>query len=175
MTFDLVVNAKSAEEAMQRFTAALPALLLKHANVASTRLASYIQTEKLSGQVLNVGTGRLRATVRPIEAVEEGTSIVGGALAGGPETEVRSKLTGKESNYAAVQEYGGLSEYTILPVDAHVLAFEVDGQVVFARRVTHPPLPERSYMRTSLEEQREMIFGEFLAATKEASAEAGVA
>ena len=34
------------------------------------------------------------------------------------------------------------------------LAFMLGGKQVFARRVQHPPIQERSFMRSSLEEMR---------------------
>ncbi len=57
--------------------------------------------------------------------------------------------------YAAIQEYGGKTgAHEILPVKGKVLAFLVGGAMRFARRVEHPGsvIPERSYLRSSLDE-----------------------
>ena len=57
--------------------------------------------------------------------------------------------------YAAIQEYGGKTgAHEILPGKASVLAFVADGAMHFARKVEHPGslIPERSYLRSSLEE-----------------------
>ena len=72
--------------------------------------------------------------------------------------------------YAAIQEYGGkTSAHEILPVKAQALAFVVGGAQVFARRVEHPGsvIPERSYLRASLDDMRD----EILAALAEAATE----
>ena len=57
--------------------------------------------------------------------------------------------------YAAIQEYGGkTAAHEILPDKGNVLAFLVAGAMHFARRVEHPGsiIPERSYLRSSLDE-----------------------
>jgi phage gpG-like protein len=62
--------------------------------------------------------------------------------------------------YAAIQEYGGkTSAHEILPVKAQALAFVVGGVQRFARRVEHPGslIPERSYLRSSLDDMRQEI------------------
>ena len=73
--------------------------------------------------------------------------------------------------YAAIQEYGGkTSAHEILPVKGDVLAFVVGGGQHFARRVEHPGslIPERSYLRSSLDDMKD----EILAALADAAAEA---
>ena len=72
--------------------------------------------------------------------------------------------------YAAIQEYGGkTSAHEILPVKAQALAFVIGGGQLFARRVEHPGslIPERSYLRSSLEDMQR----EILAALAEAATE----
>ena len=62
--------------------------------------------------------------------------------------------------YAAIQEYGGkTSAHEILPVKAQALAFVAGGAQRFARRVEHPGslIPERSYLRSSLDDMRDEI------------------
>ena len=62
--------------------------------------------------------------------------------------------------YAAIQEYGGkTAAHEILPDKARVLAFVLNGKQVFARRIQHPgsQIPERSYLRSALEEQGDDI------------------
>lgn len=49
--------------------------------------------------------------------------------------------------YARIHEYGGI----ITPQRARVLAFEVDGKMIFARRVT---IPARPYMRPAYDSKR---------------------
>ena len=62
--------------------------------------------------------------------------------------------------YAAIQEYGGkTSAHEILPAKGYVLAFVAGGGQHFARRVEHPGslIPERSYLRSSLEDMNDEI------------------
>ncbi len=72
--------------------------------------------------------------------------------------------------YAAIQEYGGKTgAHEILPSKASVLAFVADGAMHFARRVEHPGslIPERSYLRSSLDEMRAEIVAALAAAASE--------
>jgi hypothetical protein len=112
-------------------------------------LEGKIKSEKLSGQVLQRRSGILSGSVRAIPAALEGTNIVGGVTAGGG-----------AAMYASVQEYGGTHAYPVFAVKARALAFLMDGKQVFAKRVMHPPLPARSYMRSSLEENSAKIKSE---------------
>ena len=96
---------------------------------------------KLSGEVLNARTGRLLGSVaiNPPEAT--GDLIEGSLQAGGP-----------EAPWGVFQEYGTKGPYAIEAKIARVLAFEVGGETVFAKRVTHPGLIERSFMRSTADE-----------------------
>jgi hypothetical protein len=76
-----------------------------------------VQAEKLSGQVLKVGTDR----------------FLGSNLA-----------------YGKIQECGVARSWVIEAKNAKALRFRVGGKAIFGHRVTHPPLPERSFLRSSL-------------------------
>ena len=55
--------------------------------------------------------------------------------------------------YAEAHEYGGKGYYEIVPVHKRLLRFiGKSGDVVFAPYVFHPPMPERSYLRSALHE-----------------------
>lgn len=56
-------------------------------------------------------------------------------------------LVGTNLEYAAMQEFGG----TVTPKQAKMLAFEVGGKLVFAKRVTIPAHP---YLRPAFDEQK---------------------
>lgn len=58
-----------------------------------------------------------------------------------------SVLAGTDLEYAAMQEFGG----EIVPKNAKMLAFEVEGKLVFAKRVT---IPARPYLRPAFDEQK---------------------
>ena len=73
--------------------------------------------------------------------------------------------------YAAIQEYGGkTSAHEILPAKGDVLAFVAGDGQHFARRIEHPGsvIPERSYLRSALEDMKD----EIVAALADAAAEA---
>lgn len=94
----------------------------------------------------------ISASVQMIPASVAGSKIIGGVTAGGPRTTTITKKSGREVDYAAVQEYGVAASYEILPFEKKALAFLLDGKQVIARRVLHPPLAARPYMREALEE-----------------------
>jgi len=97
---------------------------------------------KLSGEVLRSRSGALRASLRAAIAED----------ADGFQARVWSDGS---LPYAHVQEYGGrIAVPEIVPKNAKALAFPYGGRLVFARRVrAHVvTIPERSYMRSSLED-----------------------
>jgi phage gpG-like protein len=94
----------------------------------------------LSGQVLQRRTGRLAGS---IAVAVERTGL--GA----------SATVSSDSPYAAIHEYGGtIPAREILPKSARALAFPWRGQQRFFKRVALPAvtMPERSFMRSALEE-----------------------
>jgi HK97 gp10 family phage protein len=101
--------------------------------------------KKVSGPVLKARTGRLRRSIR---ARAQGTGMDAVAA------------VGSTVEYAAIHEFGGkTAPRTILPRRAKALRFGVGGRTVFARSVNHPGsrIPEKPYMRPSLEENRAAI------------------
>ena len=117
---------------------------------AMADLAASIQDDKLSGQVLKVRSGRLRASITA-EVSDDGESLSG--------------TVGSDVPYAAIHEYGG----TI-----------VRRQAAAARRGRRPGgagvtvEPERSYLRSALAEQaddiRDRLTQAILSAAQEAIA-----
>lgn len=112
---------------------------------------------KLSGEVLRAITGRLRGQVRSSLDVS-GEVMVGRVYMDG------------DTTVAMVHEYGGQGPYVIVPIKAQALAFVAGGRgtlsggpktlapgLVFAKRVNHPPLPERSYLRSSLVQMKPTV------------------
>jgi phage gpG-like protein len=97
---------------------------------------------KLSGEVLNAGSGALSRSIRS-EIAEDTDGIVARIFSDG------------SVPYARIQEYGGrINIPAIGPVQAKVLAFADGGRKVFAHKtVAHiVDIPERSYMRSALDE-----------------------
>jgi phage gpG-like protein len=154
------LDVRGVDETSARFDAypaALQAALGAKATELATALADLVKN-KLSGAVLNTSSGALR------DSIAAGvTADSDGVLASvGSEGDVK---------YAAIQEYGGkTSAHEILPVKGDVLAFVSGGGQRFARRIEHPGsvIPERSYLRSSLEDMKD----EILAALASTAAEA---
>lgn len=110
----------------------------------------------LSGEVLQRRSGRLLGSVSvEVERVGLGASVT----------------VGSDLPYAAIHEYGGtLPARTVLPRSARALAFPWRGQQRFFKRVQLPAvtMPERSFMRSALNE----TLPEIRAAIEAAAAEA---
>jgi phage gpG-like protein len=144
LTLDGLEDASARLEA---YPAALTAALNAKAAELAAALVDLVRDDKLSGAVLNVRSGALR------------DSIVASISADGDGVVASVDSVG-DVKYAAIQEYGGKTgAHEILPVKAQALAFIAGGAQRFARSVEHPGslIPERSYLRSSLDDMREQI------------------
>ena len=147
------------DETGARFDAlptALGAALAAKAAQLSAALADLVRNDKLAGAVLNARSGALRDSIGA-DVSADGDGVLASVGSNG------------DVKYAAIQEYGGkTAAHEILPVKARALAFVDGGATRFARRVEHPgsAIPERSYLRATLEEQGDAIVAA-LAATPE--------
>lgn len=121
-------------------------------------LTNNIKSSKLTGQALNVKTGRLRNSIHS-KTVEENDNIVA--------------TISTNVKYAAIHEYGFNGSETI---KAHTRRItQVYGKPIspktiiinsFNRQVN---LPERSFMRSALDEMRDKIINELNSAVVRAS------
>lgn len=108
------------------------------------QLERKVKAEKLSGQVLNVRTGNLRASIHSILPVEQTGGTIRGRVA-----------SSGDVKYAGIHEFGGKTPaHVIMPVKANALAFMMGGKMIFAKKVNHPgsTMPERSFLRSALKE-----------------------
>jgi len=108
-----------------------------------------IVKEKLTGQVLKTQTGRLR------RSISASMSPAGPIVTG---------IVGTNVEYAAIHEFGGKTgAHQILPKRGKALAFNWKGKDVVFAKVNHPGsiMPERSFMRTALNEMKPQILQEF--------------
>ncbi len=146
-----------ASARLDAYPAALGAALAAKAAELAAALADLVRNDKLAGAVLNARSGALRASIVADVSVDRDG--------------VRASVgSNGDVKYAAIQEFGGkTAAHEILPAKAQALAFVVGGALRFARRVEHPGslIPERSYLRSSLDE----MSGEIVAALAEAAAE----
>ena len=156
------LEVQGLDETSARFDAypaALQAALGAKATELATALADLVKDNKLSSAVLNTRSGTLRDSIAAsVTADSDGILASVGAEGG--------------VKYAAIQEYGGkTSAHEILPVKGDVLAFVAGDGQHFARRIEHPGsmIPERSYLRSSLEDMKD----EILAALADCAADAG--
>lgn len=123
----------------------------------ASKFSAYVKEEKLSGQVLNVVSGKLRASI--YARVYSGQSAV-------------TMSTGSRGDvpYAAIHEFGGhTAAHAILPSKARVLQYMSGGVTMYARSVNHPGsvMPERSYIRSALADKSPEITAALSAAVLE--------
>jgi phage gpG-like protein len=138
-------------------TEMLDSLSAKTALLAQA-LAHKVRDDKLTGGVLNVASGALRASI----VAEVGVDASGVFASVGSVGDVK---------YAAIHEYGGkTAAHEIVALKAEALAFANGGAMVFARCVAHPgsTIPERSYLRSSLAEMVEEIIAALAESPREA-------
>ena len=154
------LEVRGLDETSARFDAypaALQAALGAKATELATALADLVKNE-LSGAVLNTSSGALRDSIAAgVTADSDGVLTSVGSEGG--------------VKYAAIQEYGGkTSAHEILPVKGDVLAFVAGDGQHFARRIEHPGsvIPERSYLRSSLEDMKDEILATLASAAAEA-------
>ena len=137
------VDVTGADALSARFStlpAAVQAALRAKAGELAQRLQAHVVQDKLSGQVLQIKSGALRASIAAAVDVD------------GDKVRARVFSSG-DVKYAAIQEYGGhTSPHEILPNKGKALAFVIGGKPVFATMVHHPgsQIPARSYLRSSL-------------------------
>jgi hypothetical protein len=150
---DIDVIAASIEAKMELLESAL----VQKVDYVDTLLQQGIQ-EKLQGPVLNVITGKLLRSVEVIPAVSDGATVTGSVQAGGG-----------AAFYGRFQEEG-TGPYDIIATKARVLAFPIGGEMIFRKSVHHPGLPARSFVGSTVEEQRAAIVAELQATPAEVAA-----
>lgn len=132
------------------------AALLKKVTELAFKLESKIKI-KLSGEVLNVRSGALRASIAN-QVNDTSTSVTGRAFSSG------------DVRYAKVHEFGlTIPAHEIVPSKASALAFMMGGKQVFFKHVNVPAvtMPERSFMRSTLGDMQSEIVDGLKAAVRE--------
>lgn len=140
---------------VQSFAGALHDELLTSVSQLGNALLLRVR-QKLSGPVLKAPTGNLKGAtnLQITDSADAITASVGVSLGTIP--------------YARIHEYGGV----ILPKNGPYLVFKTaDGAWHKVKSVT---MPERSYLRSSLNEMRPTIAGEIQNACKRAASASGL-
>lgn len=119
------------------------AVLRKMTSLA-LQLETYVKQNKLAGQVLQKISGRLQSSIQ--NDVIDSADII----------EARVYSNTSAAPYNAAQEYGAVIPDRY-PVNAKAMHFFVGGKEVFAKFAKGFTLKERSYMRSSLADNRQLI------------------
>jgi phage gpG-like protein len=134
------------DRAVARFNA-MPDRLRQELKVGITRSALLVQRDsmqnKLSGQVLQVRTGRLRRSIN-IKVDDSGTKVVG--------------TVGTNVEYAAVHEYGFHGAVT---VREHLRRTVSGKQSLVRAHQMQMNVPEKSFLRSALQDMQPQIRIEF--------------
>lgn len=123
------------------------------------KLQRKVQEEKLTGQVLKVQTGTLRRSINGVMLPSPGQMSAG--------------VVSTNVKYARIHEYGGTIKAMVIEAKkARALKFSMGGKTVFAKRVTIPErqMPERSFLRSALNEMSDEIKSELMQAATRAIA-----
>lgn len=149
MTITITSNAGGVAESLERKASEITGALTAKLDALVVALQRHIIVDKLQGQVLRQyggGGGSLADSIRAINATRQGSSITASIC-----------VEGSAEKYAALQEFGTSSTYSIEPKAAKVLHFLVGGKNIFTKKILHPPLREHSFLRSSLEDRKEEI------------------
>jgi phage gpG-like protein len=146
---ELIARLQSMPDAVRR-------ALLKKVTSLANQLERKIKGEKLSGQVLNVVSGKLRASIFN-EVTQTENSTIGKAASSG------------DVKYAAIHEFGGTIQIPEIVAKGKAVAFMQGGKMAFYKKVTAHTvmMPERSFMRSSLADMRDQITREMTEAVRE--------
>jgi len=154
---NIVFKLEGDLAALQSKKRTLMAAIEERVGILSQQLYETVQA-KLSGGVLNVGTGALLSSVILSAVAVTGLQV---------SSFVEIPDDSPQHLIGCVHEFGGNGYYIIEPVNAQALRFIVGGSVVFAKHVNHPPAIQRSFMQSSLDEMTETIYAELESAINE--------
>jgi len=150
-----IVGTEGVIGRLDQIPGKVAAALRRAVEAEAIKLTAYVKEQKLSGQALKTQTGTLQRSI-DYQLQDEGGRI--------------AATVGTNLVYAAIHEYGGTTRAHVIEARrGKTLAFQMGGQDVFFKRVNHPGshMPERSFLRSSLEENA----GSIKAAIEQAVAE----
>lgn len=153
---DATTNARALGAALAGLPMKVRTGVAAAISLAAQELRERVE-ENLSGDVLNARSGALKDSI--VETVSSG--------------DILSASVGSDGSvpYVRIQEFGGrIAIPEIVPRAAKVLAFPFGGRIVFAAHTAphEVDIPERSYLRSALEEESPAIAGAIRDAISEA-------
>ena len=160
MKLEITVDASRINARLDRMPTALRSAL-RGTVVSLTQALAGLVRAKLSGGVLNVRSGNLLASIN--SQMVENTSTVYGRVFVDPSSPA--------AKYARIHEFGGVIKH---PGSSKFQAWQSGDGWVYTH-FTRPhdiPMPERSYLRSSLAEMREEIVTRLSEAARSAGREA---
>jgi hypothetical protein len=129
----------------------LQEVLYTRVQILTLMLSSKV-VANLSNQVLHVRTGVLRGSVNA-NAITHGSKITG-----------TIQSSAGPAFYGRFHEFGVPHAWEVIATKSRASRFQMsvreNAKAVFSRSVVHPPLPERSFMRSTLDENRAEIIQE---------------
>lgn len=137
---------EGGDHAVARFKD-MPPKLRTELKVGITRAALAVQRDsvanKLSGQVLNVRTGRLRRSITT-RVEDDGDQVTG--------------IVGTNAEYAAAHEYGFEG---VVTVREHLRRTVLGNEATVRAHDRHMNIPEKSFLRSALNDMQPQIRSEF--------------
>ena len=153
----VTIDTNAVGPFLESKTSAIRAALAEKMTYTSAALTQGI-LGKVTGQLLQVRSGRLSTSVRALPTETAPDEITGGATAGGGVV-----------TYARPLEYGSRA-HLIMAINAKTLHFQIDGKGIFRRSVMHPGTRAYAFMRGTLDEQAASIQEGFQQAAIEGAA-----
>jgi hypothetical protein len=152
-----ISNSQEVSAAFRRKGAQINEVLTGALNEVLQQLAVKVRA-KLSGEVLQTRSGKLLASVRVEGAATDGKKIAGFV-----------ESASGDAFYGRFHEFGVPAPWSITATKANVLRWlREDGGYSYAKSVTHPPLPVRSFSLSTELESRDWAVEELQAALNEA-------
>ena len=149
----IIVGDDELRAKFQRASGSIDGKLVDSMGRITIRLQAHVVRDKLSGQVLKVRTNNLRGSIHQ-EVVRDGSGIVG--------------RVGTNVEYAAFHDTQSVREHLRIIKMAFGKRLKSPKKIVVRAHARHVDYPEKSFLRTALNDQRDEIMAELGNAVKEA-------
>ncbi len=158
ISIKIISTPKALAKLKERGPAIVSALMQKM-NELMVRLQSKVVTEKIP--TMFKAAPNIAASIQFQQATIQGNKILGTVTGGGtPGVRHTTLRSGVTYDIAVLQERGVPHGWVIEPFTMKALAFQMDGRQMILRRVFHPGLKERPFMRSALHDMEAQITSE---------------